>query len=99
MLASKNLLAGGPMATGASSTPIRCTECGAELSGAYCQACGMKKLDRHSLALKHFLHHATHELLHLDSKIFRTLRVLLFRPGKLTTQYLEGKRLRYVSPV
>ena len=38
-------------------------------------------------------------LFHLDSKIFRTLGVLVFQPGKLTTAYLEGKRQRYVSPV
>jgi hypothetical protein len=87
------------MATGVSATPFRCTECGTELSGNYCQSCGMKKLDHHSLALRHFLPHALHELLHLDSKIFRTLGVLVFRPGKLTTAFLEGKRQRYVSPV
>ena len=87
------------MATGVSAPPIRCTECGTELSGNYCQNCGMKKLDHHSLALRHFLPHALHELLHLDSKIFRTLGVLVFRPGRLTTAYLEGKRQRYISPV
>nr|WP_255453939.1 DUF3667 domain-containing protein [Thioalkalivibrio sp. XN279] len=34
----------------------------------------------------------------LDSRLWRTLALLLFRPGRLTLDYLEGKRARYVPP-
>ena len=49
--------------------------------------------------MKHFLHHGLHELTHFDSKIFRTVQALLFRPGLLTVEYLAGRRKRYVLPL
>src|SRR5437016_1662576 len=76
-----------------------CPECGAELQGKYCHECGEKKPDRHDLQLKHFFHHGLHEITHLDSKIFRTLRALIVQPGFLTTEYMAGRRHRYFLPL
>jgi Protein of unknown function (DUF3667) len=45
------------------------------------------------------LHDVTHEFLHVDSKIFRTVKLLLLKPGFLTREYFEGRRVRYVSPL
>src|SRR5579863_9278297 len=56
-----------------------CPECGVVLQGRYCHACGEQRPDREDLQLKHFLHHAVHELTHLDPKIFRTLKALVVR--------------------
>jgi hypothetical protein len=80
-------------------TSNNCPECGAQLVGQYCHRCGEKLPDAHDLTMKHFLHHGLHELTHFDSKIFRTLRMLLFRPGLLTVEYLAGRRHRYVLPL
>jgi eukaryotic-like serine/threonine-protein kinase len=44
-------------------------------------------------------HDVTHEFLHVDSKIFRTVKLLLLKPGFLTREYFEGRRVRYVSPI
>ena len=76
-----------------------CPECAAPLMGEYCHRCGEKLPDVHDLTLKHFLHHGVDELTHFDSKIFRTVRALLFRPGFLTVEYLAGRRNRYVLPL
>jgi hypothetical protein len=76
-----------------------CPECAAPLAGEYCHRCGEKLPDAHDLTLKHFLHHGLHELTHFDSKIFRTVQALLFRPGLLTVEYLAGRRKRYVLPL
>ena len=35
---------------------------------------------------------------HADSRLWRTLRALLFRPGYLSQQFLAGRRARYLSP-
>lgn len=35
----------------------------------------------------------------MDSKIFRTLRVLVLSPGTLSVEYLAGKKRRYVLPL
>jgi hypothetical protein len=34
-----------------------------------------------------------------DSRIFRSLLLLLCKPGKLTVEYLRGRRVRYVPPL
>ena len=77
----------------------RCPECGIELQGKYCHECGEKRPDHDDLHLKHFLHHGLHEITHLDSKIFRTLLALIVQPGFLTTEYLAGRKHRYVLPL
>ncbi|MCR9183367.1 MAG: DUF3667 domain-containing protein [Flavobacteriaceae bacterium] len=33
-----------------------------------------------------------------DSRIMLTLRVLLFKPGKISKDYIQGKRMRYANP-
>ncbi len=33
-----------------------------------------------------------------DSRIMLTLRVLLFRPGKISKEFVEGRRMRYANP-
>ncbi|MCG9970041.1 DUF3667 domain-containing protein [Christiangramia crocea] len=33
-----------------------------------------------------------------DSRFQRTLRVLLFKPGKISKDYINGKRMRYANP-
>lgn len=79
--------------------PHNCPECAAPLVGEYCHRCGEKLPDAHDLTMKHFLHHGLHELTHFDSKIFRTVGALIFRPGLLTVEYLAGRRKRYVLPL
>ncbi len=74
-----------------------CLNCGAVLSGAYCSNCGQKAHVHRSVlhAVEEFLHGITH----FDSKLWNTLPLLAFRPGKLTRDYVQGKRARYVAPV
>jgi hypothetical protein len=76
-----------------------CPNCARELTGEYCHHCGEKKVHSHDLALKHFFLHALHELTHLDSKVFATLRYLFTRPGFLTQEFVAGRRSRYMRPL
>jgi hypothetical protein len=39
------------------------------------------------------------ELFNLDTRLFRTLRRLLFQPGRLTVEYVAGRRAGYVPPL
>jgi hypothetical protein len=75
-----------------------CLNCGEVLCGAYCNACGQKGGGR-TLHFHDLVHELVHEFLHFDSKILRTLKLLLFSPGALTHEYVVGRRVRYVGPV
>jgi hypothetical protein len=79
-----------------SQTPV-CLDCGAELQGAFCSACG-QKASSHDLSLKHVVEEVVHDVTHFDSRFFQTLRLLFFRPGHLTQEYLAGRRTRHVPP-
>ncbi|HET7434589.1 MAG TPA: DUF3667 domain-containing protein [Thermoanaerobaculia bacterium] len=49
--------------------------------------------------MSHFVHELTHEILHVDSKLFTTLRLLMTKPGQLTADYFGGRRSRAIGPL
>ena len=87
--------------TDAVETPAACASCGHPLAGeSYCSRCGEEVLDARKLTLRYFLTHSVlHELVNVDGKIWRTLKLLLFRPGFLAIEYAAGRRRPYVGPV
>ena len=74
-----------------------CLNCGAELRGQYCAVCGQRASGR-LISLWELIRDAFGDLFELDSRLWRTIIPLLIRPGKLTKDYLEGKRARYMPP-
>ena len=75
-----------------------CANCGAPLAGEYCSQCGQHKADvRVSVGV--LAHDFLTEHVGLDKKIPRTLWRLVRLPGSLTTEYLAGRRVRYVPPL
>ena len=75
----------------------RCRNCGAALAGPYCSQCG--QFDAPSdPTLRELLADAWDALTSLDGKLAASLRLLLFRPGALTTEFLDGRRARYLPP-
>ncbi|HEY0370411.1 MAG TPA: DUF3667 domain-containing protein [Thermoanaerobaculia bacterium] len=76
-----------------------CTNCGHGTVEVYCARCGEKQPDHHDRTVGHFAHELFHELAHVDSKVFRTLRDLVARPGELTAAYFEGRKQRYIAPL
>ncbi len=49
--------------------------------------------------LKHLLGHLIEAATHADGKALLTLRVLIAHPGRLTADYLRGKRKPYLPPL
>lgn len=74
-----------------------CANCGTALAGAFCHACGQPAHLHRSVL--HVVEEFFHGILHFDSKAWRTLPQLAFRPGTLTHNYIYGHRVRYVSPL
>jgi len=80
------------------SMDAACLNCGSELAGPWCSQCGQRTT--HPRPTVHELaHKALHEIAHFDGKILRTAGLLLFKPGALTREFLDGKRVRYVTPL
>src|SRR5579863_2487876 len=76
----------------------RCDNCGAPVSGKFCGACGQRR-EAPVHSLWHFTQLATEDLTHADSRVWRTLGALLYKPGLLTREFLSGRRARYLPPV
>ncbi|MBD2840659.1 DUF3667 domain-containing protein [Erythrobacter rubeus] len=74
-----------------------CLNCGADPLGPYCQSCGQKQHVHRTLSA--MAHDLVHGVLHLDGKFWRTLPLLVFKPGQLTRRYIEGERAKFVSPM
>jgi hypothetical protein len=75
-----------------------CPNCGRARTGGYCAHCGQKAAPI-APTLGYLVHELTHELVHVDGKIFRSLRLLLTRPGFVTREIFAGRRASYVSPI
>jgi hypothetical protein len=74
-----------------------CANCGQERIGPYCHACGqVGHVHRNVGAL---VHDIAHGVFHFEGKIWRTLPLLIRRPGELTRRYVAGERAKFVSPV
>ena len=74
-----------------------CRNCGTEVNGRYCPNCGQLAASFHRPILS-LIGETISDTFTLDGRLARTLPILLFRPGRLTKNYTEGKRARYVPP-
>jgi hypothetical protein len=74
-----------------------CANCGAHLEGRYCHACG-QRAHLHT-KLWHLFHELIEGITHLDGRLWRTLPLLAFRPGRLSRAWRDGQRARYTSPL
>jgi hypothetical protein len=74
-----------------------CLNSGTALVGPHCHQCGQRGHVHRTLGA--FFHDLVHGVLHFEGKTWRTLPLLAWRPGKLTREYIDGRRASYVSPI
>ena len=74
-----------------------CLNCDTPLIGAHCHACGQAAHIHRTISA--FFHDLLHGVFHFEGKIWRTLPMLVWHPGRLTREYVEGRRATYVSPI
>lgn len=86
--------ADGHEATGHASA---CPDCGAVALGRFCVDCG-QEIHVHR-TLWHLGHELLHGVMHFDGRFWRTLPLLALNPGRLTREWIMGRRTRYVSPL
>ncbi len=75
-----------------------CLNCGSSTVENYCANCG-QKAQATKQPLKVFLSDAVETLFNIDSRWFKTVRDLLFKPGYVTQQYIQGRRASYLPPL
>jgi hypothetical protein len=88
--------------TGRKATIYRsatCLNCGhpLDLSDIYCSYCSQLNSTKKP-TLKDFFDELFSNIISYDSRFRKTLSVLVFRPGKITKEYVAGKRMTYANP-
>ena len=81
-----------------SSDRKRCLNCDAPLAGVYCASCGQRD-SRPNPTLREFADEWFTEMFHWDGKLPSTVKTLLLEPGRLTEDFLAGRRARWLSPL
>ena len=80
------------------SLAATCHNCNSDAPGNFCSACG-QTTTLHVPSAREFLHEFVAHYVALEGKLWRTLALLLFRPGALSKEYIAGRRVRYVEPL
>jgi hypothetical protein len=75
-----------------------CRNCGSSAPLNFCPACGQETA-LHPPTLGEFVHEFVGHYVALEGALWRTLAMLLAHPGRLTREYLAGRRRRYVLPL
>lgn len=74
-----------------------CQNCGAFIEKSYCPKCGQENSESRQ-SFHHLFTHFIFDFIHYDSSFWRTTKALFLSPGKLSTEYMKGKRKSYVNP-
>jgi len=78
---------------------LECLNCNQPLEGNenFCSYCGQKNTTE-KLTFSHFLSNLLNGLFSYDSRLWTTFIPLLTKPGKVSKDFIEGKRTRFVNP-
>lgn len=74
-----------------------CANCGATLIGPVCHACG-QHADLYKRPVWRLIADGVTDMFALDGRVVRTLYELMAFPGRVTRDYLKGRRGRYIPP-
>lgn len=78
---------------------MSCKNCDHKLLGEkkFCSNCGQKNIEH--LSFRYLFQDFLDYVFNLDSKLYRTLKNLIFKPGFLSEEFVNGRRVHYVLPV
>jgi Protein of unknown function (DUF3667) len=89
--------ASGVVAEDSAVVPARCKNCDAVLLGRFCVNCS-QAANVHVPTTKELVHEMLEGITHSDSRLWRTLTTLWFKPGQLTQEFVAGRRVAYLPP-
>ncbi|HZY78898.1 MAG TPA: DUF3667 domain-containing protein [Cyclobacteriaceae bacterium] len=76
-----------------------CKSCGNTFEGNYCNVCGERVRTAADRTFKSFLNDITQAVTLADNKFVRTLWLVLYRPGFVSTEIANGRTVRYMNPI
>jgi hypothetical protein len=74
-----------------------CKNCSYTFEGLFCPSCG-QSIKEVQQPISHFLKDIFGSLFAMDIRIVKSLPALLFNPGKLSAEYIDGKRKSHIAP-
>jgi hypothetical protein len=77
--------------------PVKCENCGHEFKGHFCPNCG-QEVAEFNRPFGFVIYDFVGNFFAFDTRFFQTFKYLLFRPGFLTTEFFQGRRVRYSPP-
>src|SRR3954467_206677 len=77
---------------------VECLNCGSTLHGPFCAMCGQRAMPAHP-NVRELVGDAVSEFSGWDGKLAETVRTLIRKPGELTRQWLQGRRVHFISPL
>jgi hypothetical protein len=82
------------------TSPIHiCKSCGNSFTGNYCNECGEKVLSPSDRSFKTFLSNILIAITFADSKMIKTLWLVLKKPGFVSKEFANGRRVNYLKPI
>ncbi|HSG96871.1 MAG TPA: DUF3667 domain-containing protein [Woeseiaceae bacterium] len=75
-----------------------CQNCQARLDGAYCGNCGQRNIDLER-PIWNLVADIIKETFEVDGRTWLTIKTLLGQPGRLTSDFLAGRRRMYTPPL
>ena len=77
---------------------VKCQNCENRLDGAYCGNCGQRNIDLER-PIWTLVADVIKETFEIDSRAWLTIKTLFLHPGKLTSDFLAGRRRTYTPPL
>lgn len=75
-----------------------CLNCSTTLVGTFCHSCGQKRIEDQDRTIKHFIYQFFGSAFFLENNFARNIWTLLTKPGRLTLDFIEGRRKRWMPP-
>jgi hypothetical protein len=79
--------------------PGVCRTCGETLHGTYCSNCGEKVFIPGEHKIRHFFGDVFNAITSLDGNFLQTAKLMITKPGAMSFQYINGRRIPFVKPM
>jgi len=76
-----------------------CLNCSASVEGGFCQRCGQSVRENSDRSIGKLLSDFLGNVFFLDNRFLLSVRYLFAMPGRMTVEFIEGKRKKFISPV